>query len=112
MRSNAQSSRARRARIFSTGVYIAALSACTGNIGDAPGTPATGAGSSTTGGGPTGGTGTGAGTTGGTGTGTGGGVVNGKWEPPPCDRSQNAFAQGRLWLLTDQEYVNAARDIL
>jgi hypothetical protein len=85
-------------------VCIAALSACTGNIGDAPGTPATGAGSSTTGGGPTGGTGTG--------TGSGGGVVNGKWEPPPCDTSQNAFAQGRLWLLTDQEYVNAARDVL
>src|SRR5258706_12375883 len=107
MRSNAQSSRARRARIFSTGVYIAALSACTGNIGDAPGTPAMGAGSSTTGGGPTGGPGTGTATTGGTrtgtGAGTGGGGVNGKWEPPPSAPCQTAFPQVPLWLLADQE---------
>jgi len=89
-----------------------ALGACTGEIGSSPTDRPGGSATGTTGAGPAGGnaTGTGAGTGGATG--TGGSVVDGKWQPGPCDSTQTAFAKGRLWLLTDLEYVNSVRDVL
>jgi hypothetical protein len=99
------------------GAAALALGACTGQIGDPndPGGP--NGGSPTTGGSPTGGNPTG-GNPGGTPT-TGGGPtggmvdpMSGKWQPPACNMSQPAFGNGRIWQITDQEYVNAVRDVL
>ena len=41
-----------------------------------------------------------------------GGVVNGKWLPPACNKNEPAFAPARIWQITDQEYVNIVRDVL
>jgi hypothetical protein len=89
-----------------------AVTGCTGQIGVDPtqtgggtgmtGTGGTGGPGATTGGNPTGTT-----TTGGT-----GGVINGKWEPPPCKPENHAFASGRIWQITDEQYVNSVRDVL
>src|SRR5258706_6937804 len=101
------------ARRVGVGGCSVALAACSGQIGANPMGGPGGSGTGTTSGGPTGATGTGTATGTSTGTGTSTtGVVNGKWEPPPCETSQTAFAQGRLWLLTDLEYVNSVRDVL
>jgi hypothetical protein len=97
---------ARAARPVAIGACLVALGACSGQIGPDP-TDGLGGSGRGTAGGTTGGAGTGTGSPGG-----GGGVTNGKWEPPPCDAKQSAFAAGRLWLLTDQEYVNSVRDVL
>src|SRR5579859_1671362 len=83
-------------RWSAVGAVAIALSACTGQIGSDPSVH----GDDT------------ATTTGGGSTTTGGGVVNGLWEPPPCDPAQVAFTSGRIWLITDQEYVNSVRDVL
>jgi hypothetical protein len=91
----------------SIGACCIALAACSGQIGPDPMGGRGGPDTTTTGGIPTG-----TGTSTGTGAPTGGMVVNGKWEPPACETSQTAFAQGRLWLLTDLEYVNSVRDVL
>jgi hypothetical protein len=98
---------ARAAGRVAIGACSIALVACSGQIGPDPSGGRGGPDTSTTTGGPTGATGTGAGTGGPT-----GGVVNGKWEPAACDPAQGAFAKGRLWLLTDLEYVNSVRDVL
>jgi len=84
---------AKAGRWVTLGATALALGACSGQIGE-PGIP---------GGGTTGGS---------TGTGTGGGILNGKWQPAACDPAQTAFANGRIWQITDQEYVNAVRDVL
>ena len=99
---------------LATGAAAIVVSGCTGTIGSDP--MATGAGSTTTGTGGTGGPGptTGGNPTGGNTTTTGGtgGVVNGKWEPPACKPENHAFASGRIWQITDEQYVNSVRDVL
>ena len=80
--------------------------ACSGEIGIDPSSgtsgPGPGAGGSTMTGSPTG-----------SGTGTGGGVdPNGNWQPGPCAMDKHAFASGRIWQITDEQYVNSVRDVL
>ncbi len=41
-----------------------------------------------------------------------GGVIDGKWAPPDCNKDEPAFAPARLWQITDQQYVNIVRDVL
>jgi hypothetical protein len=96
---------------LAVGATAVAIAGCTGQIGSDPMDTGGGPGSSTTS------TGTGPGTTTGNPTGstttTGtGGVINGKWEPPPCQPNAHAFASGRIWQITDEQYVNAVRDVL
>jgi Protein of unknown function (DUF1592)/Protein of unknown function (DUF1595)/Protein of unknown function (DUF1588)/Protein of unknown function (DUF1585) len=82
------------------GCAVFALGACTGQIGRDPSEglgPATG-GSTTTGPGTT----TGMPDAGGT----------GPWQPAPCVPSETAFAKGRIWQITDQQYVNSVADVL
>ena len=74
-----------------------ALGACSGQIGENPGQ-----------GGPGDPNGSGSGTMGN----GSGGVVNGKWVPEACNKSEAAFAPARIWQITDKEYVNIVRDVL
>jgi Protein of unknown function (DUF1592)/Protein of unknown function (DUF1595)/Protein of unknown function (DUF1588) len=101
---------------LAVGATAAAMTGCTGQIGQDP-TDMGGPGTSTT----TGGTGGPGATTGGSPTGTGGGttttggtggVIDGKWQPPACKPDNHAFASGRLWQITDEQYVNAVKDVL
>jgi hypothetical protein len=99
------------ARTFWIAIAVVAMSlvGCAGQIGDDP----THGGSAGPGGGPgPGAGGAGGGNPGVGGGGPGGGVINGKWEPPACNMSEHAFASGRIWQITDEQYVNAVRDVL
>jgi len=103
LRDAAHARHSRVGRWLATGAAVIVLGACTGQIGSDPAGTGTG--------GPGGPGLTGAG--GSTGTGTGGGVdPNGNWQPKACDMNEHAFAAGRIWQITDEQYVNTVRDVL